>query len=92
MIINLLTSILYYVFILLYISNSEIFESGIVGFFSAISDTISIILYYNAIHIVWVGLILFGLIKRNKELIFGGVFSIGLSALTFVLAILYFQI
>lgn len=89
---NVLLSVLYYFFLLLYLSKSKIFESGVVGFFTVVSDTISLILYYNWINAVWVILFLFGLIKKKKEFIIGGVLSVILSILLFLSFIFYFHI
>ncbi|MDB4533660.1 hypothetical protein N9242_02230 [Vicingaceae bacterium] len=88
---NVFLTLLYFVFILLYLSNSKIFEDGIVGFFSVVSKTIMLLLYYNLINTLWLGIVIFGLLKKNKELIMGGSFSLGLSLLMFLLLILYYQ-
>ena len=89
---NVLLSIAYFVFLLFFLVNSKIFEQGICEFFNILSKGIILLLCYNWIHIIWTGLIIYGFIKKKKEFIWGGVFSIGLSILMFLLLILYYQI
>ena len=61
-------SVLYYVFFLFFLSSGKSSENGIVDFFSTVFKILDAVIYYNWIHVLWVGIIIFGLIKRNKEL------------------------
>jgi len=89
---NILLTVIYAVFLILFLVNSKIFEQGIGEFFTILSKGIILLLCYNWIHVIWVGFIMFGLIKKKKEFIWGGVISIGLSVFMFLLLILYYQI
>ncbi|MFB0923966.1 MAG: hypothetical protein QMB65_01580 [Vicingaceae bacterium] len=89
---NVFVSVLYYVFVLLFLTNINSIEEGVVDFITAIFKTIILIIYYNWIHVIWGGLILLGIIKKKKELIIGGVISVGSSLLIFLLFILCHQI
>lgn len=92
LIVNVCLSVLYYVFILLNFTNNKFDENEIVNFLSLLVNAISYLVYYNWINVLWLGLIIFGLIKKNKEFVKGGIFSIVLSLLMFLFSILHFQV
>lgn len=45
-----------------------------------------LVFYYNWIHVIWLGFIIVGIIKKKRELIYGGILSIILS-ITFLIMI-----
>lgn len=47
----------------------------------ALSWAFLFLINYNWIHLIWLGFIVVGIIKKKRELIYGGIFSIILSAL-----------
>jgi hypothetical protein len=51
-----------------------------------------IIVNYNWIHTLWISLFVIGLFKRNRELIFSGVFAILLSIIILFIFMLSYQI
>ncbi len=65
------------------------------GVLSAVSSAIYyaflFVVNYNWIHVIWVALIVFGIIKKKREFIYGGLFSIILSVLILFIFILSIQ-
>lgn len=81
LILNIILTLLYYIgFMVLLPIKTE----GL-GVLSAVSTALYFaflfIVNYNWIHVIWLGFIVVGTIKKKRELIYGGIFSIILSAL-----------
>ena len=89
---NIILTLLYYLAFVIFLpkqtENLEILPSIITAF----SMAFLFIVNYNWVHLIWLGFIVVGIIKKKREFIYGGVFSILLSALIlfiFILSINY---
>ena len=58
---------------------------------TALSWAFLFLVNYNWIHLIWLGLIVVGIIKKKREFIYGGIFSIILSALILFIFIVSIQ-
>lgn len=84
---NIILTILYYLIVrLMIISNSSIQDGE--GIFDIVLDILAaslLIIQYLWINVFWILALLYGIIKRKKEFIFGGVYSILLSTGIFII-------
>lgn len=58
---------------------------------TALSWAFLFLINYNWIHLIWLGFIVVGIVRKKRELIYGGIFSIVLSALILFIFIMSIQ-
>jgi hypothetical protein len=84
---NMLLTILFYSFLQAYFdSNSQKdTENELSDVIEVIFDAYIYIIQYLWINILWIAVIVLGIIKKNKELFWGGLYSLVLSTVLIVL-------
>lgn len=86
LILNVVLSILYFfTFYFVYEFTGNTDESIWDSIVRGLSFWFMLIFYYNWIHVIWLGFIVLGIIKKKRELIYGGIFSIILSILFLIM-------
>ena len=88
LILNFILTFLYWGFIQIWLNGFNKEPQEIVDYLNLIWEAYILVLCYNFIHIIWIAFIIFGVMKRRKEYLIGGVISILFSVLIFILILL----
>jgi len=87
LLLNVILSLLYYASGWFYFSLYH--PNGVGEFFTAFVNVIIFLSFYNLINLIWIGLIIYGKIKKNKEIYYGGIYSLALSITMFICLFVY---
>jgi hypothetical protein len=91
LILNITVTLLYYIGFIVLLPIKTEGLSVLSAFSSAIYYSFLFVVNYNWIHLIWLGFIVTGIIKKKREFIYGGLFSIILSALILFIFIMSIQ-
>jgi len=84
---NVLISIGYLIFILIYIDTTRSNEQDFIENILYTYESVAFIIIYNFINVLWVAFIIYGGISKKQEVIMGGVYALILSVIIFTITL-----